>query len=190
MNYWDRTAATTDPVFEKWVGDTSNPVKRHIFDMIMHHGYRRIIDVGAGPCTIAQLADELEYAIEYWPIDQTQFFLQRVEDIGLTKFGFGDAADENSWPDDAGDVAVLRHVLEHNDHWPEIVAKALGHARHVIINLFGYTEGPTEYKRQFEDLPNNLIGFQDFASFGTTGNCIIARKRIHGEWIIELSRKG
>ncbi len=154
-NWWDaHPYVHVDGIFRKWVGGEESVAKKMIAEWIKDSMVKTVIDAGAATLSLYKILREMECDVDYMPMDYTNYFLGAVDALDIKKFFYHDLVSD--WPEDAkADVVVIRHVLEHNRGWREILTHMAGAASKylVVCNFLWREYGKTEMHDPEEGQP-------------------------------------
>ncbi len=135
--YWDHAQRQE---FDDLVGLLSNindPERVEIRRILRERSVRSLLDAGCGPATELLGYKQERLPLAYTGLDQSQSMLElcckRHPEAAFVR----GALDDMPFADRGFDAVLLKHVLEHQSDYPDVVREAVRVARRlVVINFF------------------------------------------------------
>lgn len=161
--------------------------------------FDKVVDIGAGFCSVLSKLDELKFAPELYAFEVSpsviRFIKERIN-IPRLKAVYLLNTSKTNFDNDFFDFGILSHVLEHVTNPEELLSEALRICKYVVVevpledclfaNIYsGYVEKVTGHKRS-----DNPIGHINFFNKSTirklvkTSGGIISKERTYRSWKI------
>ena len=165
-NWWDENLPERMEEFKSWIGDFNAESKMKTRKHIESKGYKSILDCGCGLCTEYYGFLNDGYDIGYTGIDCSRCMVKMMVKKGIDVH-LGSLENTLPFMNNAFDVVICRHVLEHLSSFKNALKEMCRVAKKEIIIIFFMSlakKTVTNYDKE-ENIYHNNYGKDEFENF-------------------------